>query len=92
MNREKKFTALVEQKLRTAQSVIWLDPIVENFSLVGFEQVPGLYLMAPKPSTPRELAVALAIRQVEAEAQNAFIESALKARLQLITPPTEVRQ
>lgn len=87
---KKNFLDLVQQALPIAQEPIWLDHIFHNTYLVTFERALGLFLLAHKPSAPRELAVQLAIRQIEADAYAAFV-SGLQKRyqeksLQSLTP------
>ena len=72
MNREQPFLDLVQQALRITHNPIWLDHIFHDTYLVGFENASGLFLVAHKPSTPRQLAVQLAIRQIEAGAYSAL--------------------
>lgn len=70
---EQNFVDLVQQALPIAQEPIWLDRIFHDLYLVTFERAPGLLVLANKPSSPRELAIQLAIRQVEADAYASFL-------------------
>lgn len=69
---EQALLYIVQQALPIAQEPIWLDQIFHDLYLVTFERAPGLFVLAHKPSSPRELAVQLAIRQIEADAYASF--------------------
>jgi len=69
---ENTFLDLVAHALRITQDPQWLDPIIEDHYLVGFPKAPGLFVVAHKKATPRQLAVLLAIRQVERDAYQCF--------------------
>ena len=92
---ERNFVDLVQQALRLTQTPIWLDQIIDGHYLVSFEDAPGLFVVASKPSSPRQLAVQLAIRQIECDAFRSFclgFEQAKTMRLQDMAPPTGVMQ
>ena len=72
MSHEQNFLELVNQALRIAHSAKRLDHIISGHYLVGFDSAPGLFVIARERSTPRELAVQLAIRQIEADAFACF--------------------
>jgi hypothetical protein len=59
------FEKIVTAALPITQNVVWLDEVIEGWHLVAFPQAPGLFLVSHKPASPRELAVALALCQVE---------------------------
>lgn len=92
MNREQPFLDLVQQALRITHNPIWLDHVFHDTYLVGFENASGLFLLAHKPSTPRELAVQLAIRQIEADAYSAFKFGSEQAKVMRNLPPSGVMQ
>lgn len=73
MASEKRFVDLVQQALKITHSAVWLDQIINRHHVVGFEAAPGLFVVAPKPSTPRELATLLALRQIESDALSVFL-------------------
>lgn len=76
---ETRFLDLIREALRITQDRTWLDHIFDNHYLVAFDRAPGLFLVAHKDATPRELAVLLAIKQVEHDAYQSFLAGAQAA-------------
>ncbi len=66
--RTERFYQLWQQCLAIAHSAKKLDQIAGDFYLYGFEAAPGVFIVALEHSQPKDLAGALAIREVEFEA------------------------
>lgn len=86
---EQNFLALVAQAGPIAKSARLLDRVVDDHYLVGFEQAPGCFLVVHGDATPAQLAVALAVRQVEYEAQQTFQRAQQAVRQGLIHSAVE---
>lgn len=76
---ETRFLDLVAEALRVTQDRTWLDHIIDNHYLVAFDKAPGLFLVAHRQASPRELAVMLAVKQVEHDAYQSFLAGAQAA-------------
>lgn len=70
---EQSFLDLKNQALPLVQNKIKLDRIILDHHLYGFHEAPGLFLIMPELATPLEMAIQLAIRQIEADAYASFL-------------------
>jgi hypothetical protein len=89
MSTEEKFLQLVAQARPFVRSAKLLDHVIEGHHLVGFDDIPGAFLVVSQDSTAQQLAVALAIREVEAQASAAFYRAEQAVRQGLIHSAVE---
>jgi len=66
-----------------------LDRVVDDHYLVGFDTAPGCFLVVHGNASPAQLAVALAVRQVEYEARQTFQRAQQAVRQGLIHSAVE---
>ena len=59
------FDTIVSDALLITQGTVWSEEIISGWHLVGLPKALGLFLVAHKPATPREIAGQLALRQVQ---------------------------
>lgn len=88
-NTETRFLELVSQARPIAKSARLLDRIVEDHFLCGFDAAPGIFVVVPRGASPQQVAVALAIREVERQAVEAFQRSRQMVREGALHPMSE---
>ena len=76
MNTETRFDELYQECKRHAKTARLVQPVACGNWLVAIESMPGVFLMVKGDATPNEVAAQLAIRHVEAEAREVYVQRA----------------
>jgi hypothetical protein len=89
MTTKEKFLQLVSQARPFVRSAKLLDHVIEGHHLVGFDDIPGAFLVVSGDSTAQQLAVALAIRETERQAAEAFYRAQQLVKAGAMHPASE---
>jgi hypothetical protein len=89
MSTEEKFLQLVAQARPLVRSARLLDRIVQDHYLVAFDSLPGIFMVVAGDSTAQQLAVALAIRETERQAAEAFYRAQQLVKAGAMHPASE---
>jgi len=76
MDIESRFDDVYQECKRHAKTARLIQPVAHGNWLVAIESMPGVFLMVKGDATPSEVACQLAIRHVEAEARQTYLERA----------------
>lgn len=74
MSTETRFDEIFRDYKNHAKTARLLQPIAHGNWLVAIESMPGVFLMVKGDASPSEVACQLAIRHVEAEAREVYLQ------------------
>lgn len=82
MNIETRFEELFHECKRHAKTARLVEPVAHGNWLIAIESLPGVFLMLKGDASPTEVAITLAIRHVEAEAREVYLQRSSITKMQ----------